>query len=86
MSIDCPGTKTGVQLSFDKQPLTGKGETNNNDQYVPMRSASELRYAKSPVMRLKATESSGDKRRLLHKTTEFVQGAHAVKNNGKEYE
>lgn len=57
MSLDSPGIKNGVQLSIDKHSFM-QSESTDNDQYIPMRSTSELRYAKSPLMKSKLLESS----------------------------
>ena len=62
MSLDSPGVKSGVQLSLDKQAHFMKDGADNNDQYVPMQSINELRYVKSPVLKLKVEENSGDKK------------------------
>lgn len=54
MSLDSPGVKSGVQLSLDKQIfLEGNDGNDCNDQYVSMQSASDIRYAKSPLMKSK---------------------------------
>ena len=62
MSLDSPGDKSGVQLSLDIQAHFMKDGADSNDQYVPVQSVNEPQYVKSPVLKLKLEEKSGDKK------------------------